>query len=66
MHQHRFESQVHALRSIADWIAFYNQQRPYHVLKIVIPDAVSVAILMECHKYKAMDYYRKFWGRCSR
>ncbi|MEX3557462.1 MAG: hypothetical protein VB135_03290 [Burkholderia sp.] len=28
MHRHRFESQTHALRVIADWIAFYNQQRP--------------------------------------
>ncbi|MEX3581513.1 MAG: integrase core domain-containing protein [Burkholderia sp.] len=28
VHRHRFESQIHALRVIADWIAFYNQQRP--------------------------------------
>ena len=29
VHRHRFESQAHALRVIADWIAFYNQQRPH-------------------------------------
>ncbi|MEX3583195.1 MAG: integrase core domain-containing protein [Burkholderia sp.] len=28
VHRHCFEGQTHALRVIADWIAFYNQQRP--------------------------------------
>ncbi|MEX3583649.1 MAG: integrase core domain-containing protein, partial [Burkholderia sp.] len=28
VHRHRFESQTHALRVIADWIAFYNLTTP--------------------------------------
>ena len=45
VHRHRFESQVHATRVIADWIAFYNQQRPHQALKMMTPDAAYAATL---------------------
>jgi len=45
VHRHRFESQAHATRVIADWIAFYNQQRPHQALKMMTPDAASAATL---------------------
>ena len=45
VHRHRFESQTHALRVIADWIAFYNQQRPHQALKMMTPDAAYAATL---------------------
>ena len=47
VHGHRFESQVHALRVIADWIAFCNQQRPHQVMKMMTPDAAYAATLTE-------------------
>ena len=45
VHRHRFESQVHALRVIGDWIAFYNRQRPHQALKMMTPDAAYAATL---------------------
>ena len=45
VHRHRFESQVHATRVIADWIAFYNQQRPHQGLKMMTLDAAYAATL---------------------
>ncbi|WP_246333438.1 integrase core domain-containing protein [Stenotrophomonas tumulicola] len=45
VHRHRFESQTHALRVIADWITFYNQQRPHQALKMMTPDAAYAATL---------------------
>ncbi|MBB3802147.1 putative transposase [Xanthomonas arboricola] len=45
VHRHRFESHTHALRMIADWIAFYNQQRPHQTLKMMTPDAAYAATL---------------------
>lgn len=45
VHRHRFESQVHATRVIADCIAFYNQQRPHQTLNMMTPDAAYVATL---------------------
>ncbi|XUP28168.1 integrase core domain-containing protein [Xanthomonas axonopodis pv. vasculorum] len=45
VHRHRFKSQTHALRVIADWIAFYNQQRPHQALKRMTPDAAYAATL---------------------
>lgn len=45
VHRHRFESQVHATRVIADWIAFYNQQRPHQALRMMTPDAAYAATL---------------------
>ena len=45
VHRHRFESQTHALRVIADWIAFYNQRRPHQALKMTTPDAAYTATL---------------------
>ncbi len=45
VHRHRFESQTHALRVIADWIAFYDQQRPHQALKMMTPDAAYAARL---------------------
>lgn len=45
VHRHRFESQTHATRVIADWIAFYNQQRPHQALKMMTPDAAYAATL---------------------
>ena len=45
VHRHRFESQVHALRIIGDWIGFYNQQRPHQALKMMTPDAAYAATL---------------------
>ncbi len=45
VHRHRFESQVHATRVIADWIASYNQQRPHQALKMMTPDAAYAATL---------------------
>ncbi|NIJ70508.1 integrase core domain-containing protein [Xanthomonas sp. 60] len=46
MHRHRFESQTHAMRVMADWINFYNQQRPQQSLKVITPDAAYVATLV--------------------
>jgi len=45
VHWRRFKSQVHALRVIADWIAFYSQQRPHQALKMMNPDAAYAATL---------------------
>lgn len=42
---HRFESQTHAMRAIADWISFYNGQRPHQALKMMTPDAAYAATL---------------------
>jgi putative transposase len=45
-HRHRFESQVHALRIIVDWIGFYNQQLSHQALKMTTPDGVHAATLV--------------------
>ncbi|WP_290439238.1 integrase core domain-containing protein [Xanthomonas oryzae] len=45
VHRHRLESQTHALRVIADWIAFYNPQRPHQALKMMTPNAAYAATL---------------------
>ncbi len=37
VHRHRFESVQHARRIIADWILFYNTQRPHQALKMKTP-----------------------------
>lgn len=37
VHRHRFESLTHAMRTIADWIHFYNHQRPHQALKMKTP-----------------------------
>lgn len=37
VHRHRFESVQHASRIIADWILFYNTQRPHQALKMKTP-----------------------------
>lgn len=38
VHRHRFESQQHAMRVIADWIQFYNTRRPHQALGMKTPD----------------------------
>ncbi len=45
VHRYRFKSQTHALRVIADWIAFYNQQRPHQALDMLTPNAAYAATL---------------------
>ena len=45
MYRHRIESPVHATRMIADWIPFYNQNRPHQALKMTIPDVVYAGTL---------------------
>lgn len=45
VHRHLFESQVHALRVIGDWISFYNGKRPHRALKMMTPDAAYAATL---------------------
>ncbi|WP_228508322.1 integrase core domain-containing protein [Xanthomonas phaseoli] len=37
VHRHRFESLTHAMRTIGDWIHFYNHQRPHQALKMKTP-----------------------------
>lgn len=37
VHRHRFESVQHASRIIADWILFYNTQRPHQALQMKTP-----------------------------
>jgi len=37
VHRHRFETQQHASRVIADWIAFYNHRRPHQALGMKTP-----------------------------
>lgn len=37
VHRHRFESVQYASRIIADWILFYNTQRPHQALKMKTP-----------------------------
>ena len=37
VHRPRFESQQHASRSIADWIGFYNHERPHQALGMKTP-----------------------------
>lgn len=37
VHRHRFESLQHASRIIADWIGFYNNQRPHQALGMKTP-----------------------------
>lgn len=48
VHRHRFESKVRAAWVIADWIAFYSQQRPHQALKMMAPDAAYAATLNAC------------------
>ncbi len=45
VHKHRFENQTHALRVIADWIAFYSQWCPHQARKLMAPDAAYAAAL---------------------
>jgi len=40
VHRHRFESQQHATRVIADWILFYNHRRPHQALGMKTPAEV--------------------------
>lgn len=40
MHRHRFESLQYANWFIADWIGFYNHQRPHQALKMKTPAEV--------------------------
>ena len=35
--RHRFETQQHVMRIIADWILFYNHRRPHQALGMKIP-----------------------------
>ncbi|WP_306481824.1 integrase core domain-containing protein [Limnobacter sp.] len=37
VHRHRFETIQHASRVIADWILFYNTQRPHQALGMRTP-----------------------------
>ncbi len=37
VHRRRFESLTHAMRTIGDWIHFYNYQRPHKALKMKTP-----------------------------
>ncbi|WP_371359474.1 integrase core domain-containing protein [Cohaesibacter sp. ES.047] len=37
IHRHRFETIQHANRVIADWIFFYNNQRPHQALAMRTP-----------------------------
>jgi len=37
VHRHRFETQQHAARVIAAWIAFYNHRRPHQALRMQTP-----------------------------
>jgi putative transposase len=37
VHRHRFKTQQHASRVIADWIAFYNHRRPHKALGMKTP-----------------------------
>src|SRR5690625_1983417 len=37
VHRHRFETQQHAMRVIADWIQFYNFRRPHQALGMKTP-----------------------------
>lgn len=37
IHRHRFETQQHAMRVIADWIQFYNHRRPHQALGMKTP-----------------------------
>ena len=37
VHRHRFETQQHASRVIADWIRFYNHRRPHQALGMKTP-----------------------------
>jgi len=46
-----------ALRVIADWIAFYNQQRPHQALKMITPDAAHAATLSEEPDQKPVSHY---------
>lgn len=36
-YRHRFETQQHASRIIANWIAFYNNRRPHQALGMKTP-----------------------------
>lgn len=38
VHRHRFESQLHAMRVIGDWIQLYNSRRPHQALGMQPPD----------------------------
>lgn len=45
MHLQCFESRVHAMRLIADWSTFFNQQRPHQALKMMTSDAAYATTL---------------------
>ncbi len=59
VHRSRFESQTHALRVIADWIAFYNQQRPHRALKMMTPDAAYAATLTAWPVQESVGHYNR-------
>lgn len=46
VHRHRFESQAHVTRVIADWITLYKHQRPYQALKLMKQDAAYASTLI--------------------
>ncbi|WP_370520601.1 integrase core domain-containing protein [Thioalkalivibrio sp. XN279] len=37
VHRHRFDTQQHAMRVIADWIQLYNHRRPHQALGMKTP-----------------------------
>lgn len=37
VHRHHFESLIHAMRTIGDWIHFYNHQRSHQAMKMNRP-----------------------------
>ncbi|UBB23556.1 integrase core domain-containing protein [Stenotrophomonas maltophilia] len=45
VHLQCFESRVHAMRLIADWSTFFNQQRPHQALKMMTSDAAYATTL---------------------
>lgn len=55
VHCHRFESAQHLSRIIADWILFYNTQRPRQVQKMKTPaEAYALAVQLE---QKGLGHY---------
>ncbi|WP_148667830.1 integrase core domain-containing protein, partial [Mizugakiibacter sediminis] len=48
---HRFESQQHASRVIADWIQFYNHRRQHQALGMKTP-AEAYALAASSSKYR--------------
>lgn len=56
VHRTRFETLQHASRAIADWIGFYNTQRPHQALGMKTP--AEAFALAACIEQEPLGHYK--------